>query len=101
MRKHDEEKYVELFKNIRIGEGFYFSYTYDLTHTLQNNVLKQIKKKTDDGEKVEAVFEQEKEESSDSEDGEAYSNYRSQSNQSVPQSPKEDRNVRQSLHQHF
>ena len=44
MKQNDEEKYVEEFKKINIGEGFYFSYTYDLTHTLQNNILKQIKK---------------------------------------------------------
>ena len=31
----DEARYVELFKQIKIGEGFYFSYTYDLTHTMQ------------------------------------------------------------------
>jgi phosphatidylinositol 3,5-bisphosphate 5-phosphatase len=40
MRKKDEEKYIDLFKQIKIFEGFYFSYTYDLTHTLQNNVCK-------------------------------------------------------------
>jgi hypothetical protein len=34
MRKEDENKYVDLFKKIKISEGFYFSYTYDLTHTL-------------------------------------------------------------------
>tara|TARA_B110000285_G_C15120943_1_gene617116 strand:- start:1329 stop:1463 length:135 start_codon:yes stop_codon:yes gene_type:complete len=34
MKQNDEEKYVEEFKKINIGEGFYFSYTYDLTHTL-------------------------------------------------------------------
>ena len=40
MRKEDENKYVDLFKQIKINEGFYFSYTYDLTHTLQYNILK-------------------------------------------------------------
>lgn len=40
-----ELHYVELFKQIKINEGFYFSYTYDLTHTLQNNVLSSIRKK--------------------------------------------------------
>lgn len=34
MKQNDEEKYVDLFKQIKISEGFYFSYTYDLTHTL-------------------------------------------------------------------
>lgn len=42
--KNDELRYVDLFKQIKINEGFYFSYTYDLTHTLQNNVLKSVKK---------------------------------------------------------
>ena len=51
MRKEDENKYVDLFKKIKISEGFYFSYTYDLTHTLQNNVLNKIKKtKTERGD---------------------------------------------------
>ena len=34
MRKQDENKYVDLFKQIKIQDGFFFSYTYDLTHTL-------------------------------------------------------------------
>ena len=70
MRKKDEEKYIDLFKQIKINEGFYFSYTYDLTHTLQNNVCKQIKKKSDENEQEQShtsIYE-EAEESSDSED---------------------------------
>jgi hypothetical protein len=34
MLKEDENKYVDIFKKFKISEGFYFSYTYDLTHTL-------------------------------------------------------------------
>ena len=30
----EEEKYVNTFKQIGIDKGFYFSYTYDLTHSL-------------------------------------------------------------------
>ena len=38
----EEAKYVEAFKDIQISKGFYFSYTYDITHSLQFNVLRQI-----------------------------------------------------------
>ena len=41
-KRDDEQKYVELFKKVNIGQGFYFSYTYDLTHTLQHNILKKV-----------------------------------------------------------
>ena len=40
----DETRYVDLFKQIKIGEGFYFSYTYDLTHTMQHNVMRRMRK---------------------------------------------------------
>ena len=43
-RKDDEQKYVDLFKKINLSDGFYFSYTYDLTHTLQYNMLQTVKK---------------------------------------------------------
>ena len=36
-------KYVDMFKGVKIGEGFFFSYTYDLTHTLQANILKKLR----------------------------------------------------------
>lgn len=70
---------MEEFKKINISEGFYFSYTYNLTHTLQSNILKQIKKANKQaGEQTEgdvnAQFYQDAEESSDSED-EANSNF--------------------------
>jgi phosphatidylinositol 3,5-bisphosphate 5-phosphatase len=42
--KEEEAKYVQAFKDIGIANGFYFSYTYDITHSLQYNVLRQIKK---------------------------------------------------------
>ena len=78
MKQNDEEKYVDLFKQIKISEGFYFSYTYDLTHTLQNNILKQVKKtnKLSNSNELNqnAQFYQDAEESSDSED-EGNSNY--------------------------
>jgi hypothetical protein len=41
--KEDEQKYVQTFKDIQINKGFYFSYTYDLTNSLQHNVLRNIK----------------------------------------------------------
>lgn len=43
-KREDEAKYVQIFKEIDISKGFYFSYTYDITHTLQGNVLKQLLK---------------------------------------------------------
>ena len=38
--KEEEAKYVQAFKDINISKGFYFSYTYDITHSLQYNVLR-------------------------------------------------------------
>jgi hypothetical protein len=40
----EEEKYVNTFKQIGIDKGFYFSYTYDLTHSLQENILRKVTK---------------------------------------------------------
>lgn len=42
-KQENEMRYVELFKQMKINDGFYFSYTYDLTHTLQYNILKNVK----------------------------------------------------------
>ena len=39
-KEENEMRYVDLFKQMKISEGFYFSYTYDLTHTLQYNMLR-------------------------------------------------------------
>ena len=111
MRQNDEEKYVDLFKQIKIGEGFYFSYTYDLTHTLQNNILKQVKNNNKaSGEKSEPdknAFYQDAEESSDSEDeGNSHFNNRSQSVASqqmhnLPPGFDGDTDPRLSLHKQF
>jgi hypothetical protein len=32
--KEEEAKFVQAFKDIEISKGFYFSYTYDLSHSL-------------------------------------------------------------------
>lgn len=29
-----EEKYLQTFKEVNLSKGFYFSYTYDITHSL-------------------------------------------------------------------
>lgn len=34
----DEAKYCRMFQNIDLSSNFYFSYSYDLTHTLQYNL---------------------------------------------------------------
>jgi len=38
--REQEATYVQAFKDIEISKGFYFSYTYDITHSLQYNVLR-------------------------------------------------------------
>lgn len=38
----DEKKYVDIFNSLDIQLGFYFSYSYDLTHTLQENILNTL-----------------------------------------------------------
>ena len=42
-QKHNEEKYVKIFKEFDMRGQCYFSYSYDLTHTLQENILLHIK----------------------------------------------------------
>ncbi|CAF1252025.1 unnamed protein product [Rotaria magnacalcarata] len=37
----DETKYLRALQNLDLTNGFYFSYTYDLTHTLQYNLMEQ------------------------------------------------------------
>ena len=70
-KRDDEQKYLDLFKQIKIGQGFYFSYTYDLTHTLQHNILKKVRNHSKTKE------ENEEEEQSDSEEElDSMSNYR-------------------------
>lgn len=39
-RHHDEARYVRIFQNIDLRSNFYLSYTYDITHTLQYNMLR-------------------------------------------------------------
>ncbi|XP_074039446.1 polyphosphoinositide phosphatase FIG4 isoform X2 [Leptinotarsa decemlineata] len=34
----DEPRYVKMFQNIDLASNFYYSYSYDLTHTLQHNL---------------------------------------------------------------
>eukprot|EP00118_Oscarella_pearsei_P006754 m.31126 g.31126 ORF g.31126 m.31126 type:complete len:875 (+) comp31452_c0_seq2:148-2772(+) len=34
----DEGRYLKIFQNVDLSSNFYFSYTYDLTNTLQHNV---------------------------------------------------------------
>ncbi|XP_066600542.1 polyphosphoinositide phosphatase [Prorops nasuta] len=34
----DEQRYVKMFQSIDLSSNFYFSYSYDLTHTLQMNM---------------------------------------------------------------
>ncbi len=38
----DELKYVKMFQNVDLSSNFYFSYSYDLTHTLQYNMTQTI-----------------------------------------------------------
>ncbi|KAF6020215.1 FIG4 [Bugula neritina] len=35
----DESRYLKLFESVDLSNNFYFSYTYDLTHTLQYNQI--------------------------------------------------------------
>uniref|UniRef100_A0A0N5A3J2 SAC domain-containing protein n=1 Tax=Parastrongyloides trichosuri TaxID=131310 RepID=A0A0N5A3J2_PARTI len=42
----DEQKYLKLFQLIDLSTNFYFSYTYDLSKTFQENVLNQNDQKT-------------------------------------------------------
>ncbi|XP_033099185.1 polyphosphoinositide phosphatase-like [Anneissia japonica] len=35
----DEQRYIRIFQNIDLTSNFYFSYSYDLTHSLQFNLM--------------------------------------------------------------
>ncbi|KAI9362705.1 SacI homology domain-containing protein [Pilaira anomala] len=37
-KNSDEARYIATFQNIDLGKNFYFSYTYDITNSLQNNL---------------------------------------------------------------
>ncbi|XP_060590495.1 polyphosphoinositide phosphatase-like isoform X1 [Ruditapes philippinarum] len=39
----DEPRYVKMFQSVDLSSNFYFSYSYDLTHTLQYNMEPVIK----------------------------------------------------------
>ncbi|CUM68480.1 uncharacterized protein PRCAT00006205001 [Priceomyces carsonii] len=43
----DEEKLLSIFKYLDLGKTFYFSYTYDITNTLQTNFLRNKKLATE------------------------------------------------------
>ena len=45
--RDDENKYLNYFNQVNIQEGFYFSYTYDLTRSLQETIMKKVKKRGD------------------------------------------------------
>lgn len=42
-KKSTEERYVQTFLNIDLNKTFYFSYSYDLTNTLQTNMIRNKK----------------------------------------------------------
>ncbi|KAJ3343373.1 phosphatidylinositol-3,5-bisphosphate 5-phosphatase [Gonapodya sp. JEL0774] len=39
-RKPDESRYVQVFQNVDLSKNFYYSYTYDITRTLQHNLTR-------------------------------------------------------------
>ncbi len=41
--KKDEAQYKTLFQGLDLTKNFYFSYTYDLSHTLQHNMVRRMK----------------------------------------------------------
>lgn len=41
----NENKYKEIFDRMNLSTGFYYSYSYDLTHTLQENVCFKLNDK--------------------------------------------------------
>ena len=45
MHRDNEMKYLNIFSKIQIQNGFFFSYTYDLTRSLQENMLRKIRNK--------------------------------------------------------
>lgn len=55
----DEEKLLSIFKYLDLGKTFYFSYTYDLTNSLQTNFLRYKRAANDHSkqEEEETLFE--------------------------------------------
>lgn len=43
----DEQRYVKMFQSIDLSSNFYFSYSYDLTQTLQINMAPPTRIKSD------------------------------------------------------
>ncbi|KAK9307836.1 hypothetical protein QLX08_001916 [Tetragonisca angustula] len=43
----EEQRYVKMFQSIDLSSNFYFSYSYDLTHTLQHNMTPPMHIKPD------------------------------------------------------
>ncbi|CDO53352.1 similar to Saccharomyces cerevisiae YNL325C FIG4 Phosphatidylinositol 3,5-bisphosphate (PtdIns[3,5]P) phosphatase [Geotrichum candidum] len=43
-RRSEETRYLTTFQNLDLSKTFYFSYTYDITHTLQHNMIHEKKK---------------------------------------------------------
>ena len=49
--RDDENFFVNMFQSLEVHKtGFYFSYTYDMTHSLQENILRKI------GNRMETVY---------------------------------------------
>ena len=42
--RDDENRYLNYFLQVNISEGFYYSYTYDLTSSLQVNAMRKLRK---------------------------------------------------------
>ena len=43
--RDDENRYLNYFQQVQIDKGFYFSYTYDLTRSLQENLMRKMRKR--------------------------------------------------------
>lgn len=43
--RDDENRYLNYFQQVQIDKGFYFSYTYDLTRSLQENIMRKMRKR--------------------------------------------------------
>ncbi|CAG8459681.1 7646_t:CDS:10 [Paraglomus occultum] len=39
-KNSEEQRYISTFQNVDLAKNFYFSYTYDITHTLQHNMTR-------------------------------------------------------------
>ena len=45
VHRDEEAKYLNIFNQIKIQNDFFFSYTYDVTRSLQENILRKIRNK--------------------------------------------------------